>query len=88
MRRTLSFRALAMGLFVALLASYVLCIVGDLLFGWSMYLAWAPLLPGFAWPLTAGGILIGLLWVTIYSLYFAAMISFPYNYFVKRQGVS
>ncbi|MDO8754081.1 MAG: hypothetical protein Q7J80_09335 [Anaerolineales bacterium] len=44
------------------------------------------LLPGFAWPLTAGGFLIGLLWLIRYSLYAAALIALPYNYFVQREN--
>jgi hypothetical protein len=85
MRPFLQFRPLAITLFVALSVSYVLCIAGDLLFGWTMYVAWAPLLPGFAWPLTAGGFLIGLLWLVGYSLYGAALIVFPYNYLIRGQ---
>jgi hypothetical protein len=85
MRPYLQFRPLAITLFVALSVSFVLCIVGDLLFGWTMYVAWAPLLPGFAWPLTAGGFLIGLLWLVGYSLYGAALIVFPYNYLIRGQ---
>jgi hypothetical protein len=81
----LQFRPLAITLFMALSVSYVLCIAGDLLFGWTMYVAWAPLLPGFAWPLTAGGFLIGLLWLVCYSLYGAALIVFPYNYLIRGQ---
>lgn len=88
MKRTISFRALTVTLLIALVASYVLCIVGDLLFGWGMYQAWAPLLPGFTWPLSFGGSLIGLVWLVLYSLYAAALISFPYNYFVSRQGLA
>jgi hypothetical protein len=85
MRPYLQFRPLAITIFVALLVSYVLCIVADWLFGWTMYVAWAPLLPGFTWPLTAGGFLIGLLWLVGYSLYGAALIVFPYNYLIRGQ---
>ncbi len=85
MKATLSFRALAITLLIALILSYVICIVGDLLFGWTMYQAWAPLLPGFAWPLTVGGFVIGLVWLVLYSLYLAALIAFPYNYIVGRE---
>jgi hypothetical protein len=83
MRPFLQFRPLAITIFVALLVSYVLCIVADWLFGWTMVQAWAPLLPGFAWPLTASGFLIGLLWLVGYSLYGAALIVFPYNYLTR-----
>lgn len=85
MKNTINFRALTITLLIALSISYVLCIVGDLLLGWTMYQAWAPLLPGFTWPLTFGGFLIGLLWLIGYSLYVAALIALPYNYFVRRQ---
>ncbi len=45
-----------------------------------------PLLPGFTWPLTAGGFLLGLLWLVGYSLYGAALLVLPYNYFVRSQA--
>ena len=86
MKTTINFRALTYVLLVALIGSYLLCIVGDLLFGWTMYQAWAPLLPGFTWPLTIGGFLIGVLWLGGYSLYAAALIAFPYDYFVQREN--
>lgn len=84
MKATINFRALTITFLIALVVSYVLCIAGDLLFGWTMYQAWQSLLPGFTWPLTAGGLLIGLLWLVGYSLYAAALIALPYNYFVQR----
>lgn len=83
--KTVDFRALAITLVIALVVSYVLCIAGDLLFGWTMYQAWQPLLPGFTWPLTVGGFFIGVLWLVGYSLYIAVLIAFPYNYFVQRE---
>lgn len=86
MKATISFRALTIALLIALVTSYVLCIAGDLLFGWTMYQAWTPLLPGFTWPLTAGGFALGLVWLILYSLYIAALIALPYNYIVKRQS--
>lgn len=85
MKNGINFRALTITLLIAFAASYVLCIAGDLLFDWTMYQAWAPLLPGFTWPLAIGGFLIGLLWLVGYSLYAAALIAFPYNYFVRRE---
>lgn len=85
MKATLSFRALAITLFIALTVSYLLCIAGDLLFGGTTLKALAPFLPGFAWPLTAGGFLIGLVWIAACSVYSAALIAFPYNYFVQRE---
>ena len=86
MSTKLNFRAVVLTLLIAGLASYILCIAGDLLFSWSMYQVWAPLLPGFTWPLTLGGFLIGLVWVVLYSLYGAALIVWPYNYFVQREA--
>lgn len=85
MKTQINFRALTIALLIALVVSYALCILGDLLFGWAMYQAWTPLLPGFTWPLTFGGFLIGLLWLVGYSLYIAALIALPYNYLVTRQ---
>lgn len=88
MKTTISFRALTIALLIALVASYVLCIAGDLLFGWTMYQAWMPILPGFTWPLTAGGSLIGLVWLIGYSFYIAALVALPYNYIVQRQSTA
>ena len=50
-----------------------------------MYQVWAPLLPGFTWPLTPGGFLLGLVWLVLYSLYGAALIVWPYNLFLRRE---
>jgi len=86
MKATISLRALTIALLTALLVSYVLCIAGDLLFGWTMYTAWAPLLPGFTWPLTVAGFLIGLLWLAAYSAFTAALVALPYNYVVRREA--
>ena len=88
MRATLSFRAAAIALLTVLVVSYVLCIGVCLLFDWSMmYQAWMPLLPGFVWPPTAGGILVGLLWIVGYnSLSGAALIVWPYDYVVRREA--
>ena len=85
MSAPLKFRPIAITLFVALSVSYLLCIAADSLFGWTMYTAWAPLLPGFTWPLTFAGFVIGLLWLVGYSLYFAALIAFPYNYLTRHR---
>jgi hypothetical protein len=84
MNATLNFRAVVITLLIALVVSYVLCIAGDLLFGWTMYQAWMPLLPGFTWPLTVGGFLIGLFWLVGYSVHGAAILVLPYNYLVRR----
>ena len=80
----ISFRTIAITFFVGLTTSYVLCILGGILFGWTMYEVWAPLMPGFTWPVTVGGLLIGLLWIVGYSLYGALLLVVPYNYLTKR----
>ena len=86
MTALLNFRATAIALLIALVVSYVLCLIGDLLFDWTMYQVWMPLLPGFTWPLTVRGFLVGLLWLAGYSLYVAALLVLPYNYLVRRQA--
>ena len=40
---------------IVLGVSYVLCIIAAWIFGWKMYQAWKPLLPGFVWPVTIDG---------------------------------
>lgn len=85
MKATLSFRPLALTMFIFLTAGYLLCIAADLLFGWPTLKMLAPFLTGFTWPLTTGGFLIGLVWIAACSVYSAALITFPYNYFVRRQ---
>jgi hypothetical protein len=87
MSRKLEFKAFVFTLFIAGLVSYILCIIGDLLFGWTMYQVWAPLLPGFTWPLTPAGFSIGLVWLVLYSFYGAALIVLPYNLFLQREAV-
>lgn len=83
MGKKTSLRAVSVTLFVAMLVTYVLCIAGDVLFGWTMYTVWAPLLPGFTWPLSVGGFLIGLLWLVAYSLYLGILLVVPYNYLTR-----
>lgn len=85
MKATISFQALVRMLLLAMGVTYVLCIAGDLLFGWTTLKALAPFLPGFTWPLTLRGFLMGLIWIAACSVYSAALIAFPYNFFVKRQ---
>jgi hypothetical protein len=86
MNQTFEYRPFAMTLFIALFVSYVSCILACVLFGWQMHEAWAPLLPGFTWPATLTGTLIGLLWIVGYSLYVAALVVFPFNYFVRKSA--
>jgi len=52
---------------------------------YTMYKAWIPLLPGFVWPVTPGGFLVGSLEVIGYSIYFGILIVYPYNYFLKKK---
>jgi len=87
MSALLNFRATAITLLIVLVVSYLLCVTGDLLVGWTMYQVWMPLLPGFTWPLTVKGSLVGLLWLVGYSLYVAALVVLPYNYLVRRQAL-
>jgi len=88
MTQKLNYRVIALTLLIALVTSYVLCIVGDLLFGWTMYEIWAPLLPGFVWPVTVGGFMIGLLWLVAYSLYIPAILVLPYNFFIQGSSTA
>jgi hypothetical protein len=85
MTRELDLKAFTLSLFIVGLVSYVLCIAGDLLLGWTMYQAWMLLLPGFTWPVTPAGFLIGLVWLVLYSFYLAVLIVWPYNLLVGRE---
>ena len=87
MSKKLDFRALSLTLFIAGLATFILCIAGDLIFDWTMYQLWMLLMPGFVWPLTPSGIIFALIWLISYSVYFAAIIVFPYYLFVERKSV-
>lgn len=86
MRPSQQFRPLTITLFVALFVSCLLCIAAGILFGWTMYETWVPLLAGFPSTLTAVGFLIGLLWLVVYSLYGAALFVFPYNHLTWRKA--
>ena len=84
MNKIIRFQSVATTLFIALSLSYLLCIAAGLVFDWMMYQSWLPLLPGFTWPVTAVGFLIGWIWIVGYSLYGAAVLVLPYNYLAKR----
>jgi hypothetical protein len=84
MDNKLNLKAAIAASFVIFLLSYLLCIAGDFLFGWTMVESWLPLVPGFTWPLTSTGFLIGLVWVAVYSLYVPALFVLPYNYVASR----
>ncbi len=43
-----------------------------------------PLLPGFTWPLTLSGFVVGLLWLMGYSVYGALLLVLPYNALVEK----
>ncbi len=84
LRRKIKYVALT--IFIATSFTYILCIVGDLIFGWRMYEIWGPLLPGFEWPLTFGGLTIGLIWLAGYSIYTSAVLLAPY-YLLTRKDI-
>lgn len=88
MTQKLNYRVITITLWIALGTSYVLCITGDLLFDWTMYKIWAPLLPGFVWPLTVGGFISGLIWLLAYSLYLPAILVLPYNFLLQRSSTA
>lgn len=88
MKQAINFRALAGALLVILGVSYIICIAGDLLSGWEMHTAWAPLLPGFTWPLSLGGFIAGALWIIFYSLYAAALFAIPYNFLARSRSAA
>ncbi len=83
--RKVSFVAAFKALVLAMSVTYVLCIIGDVVFGWTMYQVWAPLLPGFTWPLTMGGFFLGLLWLVVYALYAGVVLVLPYNYLLEER---
>ena len=85
MQKPFEVRNVTITLFIALAISYVLCILGGLFFDWTMYKVWVPLLPGFTWPVSASGFLIGLLWIVGYSVYVAILLVVPYNFLVQRK---
>jgi hypothetical protein len=85
MKAKVNFRGLAITPGVAVIPGYVLCILGGEFLGWHMCQSWAPLLPGFTWPVTVGGFVTGLLCLVVYSVYFAAIVAFPYNFVLGRR---
>ena len=81
----LDLKATIYTLFMLLFVSFIVCILAGMLFGWTMYEAWIPLLPGLVWPVTLVGFLVGALWIIGYSIYFGVLIVLPYNNFLKRK---
>jgi hypothetical protein len=86
MKQRFSLLAAFGAMLFGLVVSYVVCIAGDLLFGWTMYEVWAPLLPGFTWPLTASGFLIGLIWLVVYAAYLPIVVLLPYRSFTRERS--
>ncbi len=73
---------LSLGLLFA--ATYVLCVVWDLVFpGWAMYRVWQALFPGFGWGVT--GFTIGLVESVLYGYYVAVVLVPTYNYLQQRE---
>jgi len=77
----LQFKPIAAALTILGVATYVLCILFDLVFPqWAMHELWEILLPGFTW-ISWGSFFIGLAGVIVYGLYVAAVFVPVYNYF-------
>ena len=76
--RPLNMRAAALALAFAFAFTYVVCLIGDALFGWAMYRVWEGLFPGFG--LDPVGLIIGLAESTIYGVYAAIIFIAPYNF--------
>lgn len=74
----LSIRRIGTALSALGLATYILCVLWDLVVpAAAMRSAWSPFLPGFQW--SPGGVLLGIAEVVVYA-YFAALVFVPaYN---------
>lgn len=68
---------LSTGLFLSI--SFVICVVGDLVFGHRMYEVWLKLLPGFTW-LSWASFCLGLIETFLYGIYFGLVFVPLYNY--------
>lgn len=87
MRLTIRPIGFALGLLLAI--TFVLDVIGGLLFPtfWTMYKAWGLLLPGFTW-LTWGSFLYGLI-VSFLSGWYIAIVFVPlFNYFNRAASES
>lgn len=75
----------ALGLLLAI--TFVLDIIGGLLFPnvWTMYRAWELVLPGFTW-LSGGTFIYGLIASFVAGWYIAIVFGVLYNYFVGRES--
>ena len=85
MRLTIRPIGLALGFLLAI--TFVLDVIGGLLFPnfWTMYKAWELVLPGFAW-LSWGTFVYGLIASFIAGWYVAIVFGLLYNYFVGRES--
>jgi hypothetical protein len=72
---------LAMGSFLSI--SYIVCVVGDLVFEHRMYEVWLKLLPGFTW-INWGSFFLGLIEIFFYGIYFGLVFVPLYNFFRDR----
>ncbi|MFQ6058534.1 MAG: hypothetical protein ACE5MB_06630 [Anaerolineae bacterium] len=80
----LSIKTVGLSLSVLFVATYVLCVIWDLVFpGWAMYPVWQGLFPGFSWSVV--GFLIGLVETVIYGFYAAVVFVPVYNYLHRRE---
>ncbi|MBI3915095.1 MAG: hypothetical protein HY327_13030 [Chloroflexi bacterium] len=80
--KQLNLKAAALALAFAFALTYVLCLIGDALFGWEMYRVWGGLFPGFG--LNPLGLIVGFIESIVYGIYAALIIVAPYNFFRVR----
>ena len=86
MKQGVSFLAVGHASSLFLAATFILCVVFDLLFPeHAMFEAWRRLLPGFEW-LTWGSFFLGLVESYAYGWYFALIWVPLYNFFALRRG--
>ncbi len=80
----LSIYAVGMSTGIFLAISFVLCVVFGLIFpSITMYQAWLPLLPGFAW-ISLSGFVIGLVEAFAYGWFIAILFVPLFNFFSER----
>jgi hypothetical protein len=80
--------ALGWALSLFLTVTFLICVAFDLIFpGYSMYEAWAGLLPGFVW-LTPAGFVIGLVETFLYGWYVALIFGGLFNTIANRGRVA
>ena len=87
MKQGISLVAVGHATSLLLAATFVICVVFDLLFpDHAMYQVWLKLLPGFEW-LSWGSFFLGLVESYGYGWYFALIWTPLYNYFASRRPV-